>query len=149
MSGRQVIERVWDAPLAMIWELWTTPAGLSSWWGPRGFRVEVKTMDLRVGGEFCYVMHAESAEMAAKMEAGGRPSTFEVTAVYTAVEPQKTLAYDSPFGDEKMMTSVTFTEVDGGVKMELVIDASKPEMTGGAAMGWRSAIEKLAEKLAT
>ena len=41
MSGRQVIERVWQAPIGLVWELWTTAEGLASWWGPGGFTVEV------------------------------------------------------------------------------------------------------------
>ena len=60
MSGRQVIERVWDAPIALVWELWTSPKGVESWFGPRGFQVEVSELDLRVGGAFTYTMKAAS-----------------------------------------------------------------------------------------
>ncbi len=149
MSGRQVIERVWDAPLAVVWELWATPKGLSSWWGPNGFTVEVLTMELHEGGTFSYTMRASSPEMAAKMKEGGRPSEFTVTATYTDVQPKTVLAYKSPFGPEFMFTSVTFEEAADGVHMTLVIDATKPEMTGGAAGGWRSAVDKFAAHLAT
>lgn len=147
MSGKQVIERVFNAPIELIWELWTSPAGRSSWWGPRGFDVEVGTLDLVVGGEFTYTMRASDPEKAAMMKKMGRPAEFSVTSVITAADPYR-FAYDSPMGPETLSVSVEFTAVDEGVKMVLVIDATKPEMTGGAAMGWKSALEKFEERLA-
>jgi len=147
MSGRQVVERIWRAPISLIWELWTTAEGLSSWWGPKGFAVEVETMDLQVGGAFTYTMRATSPEVLASMAESGRPTSFSVTATYTAMDPPRKLAYSSPFGDEMLSTSVEFSEVSEGVKMVLVIDASKPEMTGGATKGWKSALDRFGERL--
>lgn len=146
MSGKQVIERVFSAPIELIWELWTSPEGRSSWWGPRGFDVEVSELDLREGGTFTYTMRATDPDKAAMMKKMGRPAEFSVTSVITAATPYR-FAYDSPMGPETLHVSVEFTEVEGGVKMVLVIDASKPEMTGGAAMGWRSSLEKFEERL--
>ena len=148
MSGRQVIERVWDAPIDLIWELWTTPEAVQSWYGPNGFDATVHEMHLEVGGRYKYTMSAATPEMAANMEKSGKPSSWTVEATFTAVDPPHRLAWDSPWGNDKLMTSVTFTEVEGGVKMELVIDATKPEMTTGAAMGWKSTVERFAGVLA-
>jgi hypothetical protein len=106
-------------------------------------------MDLREGGEFVYTMRATNPQMASKMKEMGRPSEFTVTATYTDVQPKTVLAYKSPFGPEFMFTSVTFEEATDGVHMTLVIDATKPEMTGGAAGGWRSAVDKFEAHLAT
>src|SRR5207249_6402569 len=39
-----------------VWELWTTKAGLESWWGPEGFTTAVSKLDLRPRGEFEYAM---------------------------------------------------------------------------------------------
>ncbi len=147
MSGRQVIERVWDAPIALIWELWTSKEGIASWYGPKGFTVEVHTLELRVGGSYHYTMRASSPEMAAAMEAKGRPASGSVNAVFTEVDAPNRLAWDSPWGPDKLMTAVTFEQVESSVKMTLVIDATKPEMTGGAAMGWKSSLERFAEQL--
>jgi uncharacterized protein YndB with AHSA1/START domain len=147
MSDKQLIERVWNAPLTLVWELWTTPEGLASWWGPPGFIVAVQALELRVGGAFSYTMTASSDEMAAMMEAKGRPRSWGVDAVYAVVEPPHKLAYDSPFGGETMTTSVTFTETDDGVQMVLTLDATKPGMTGGAAMGWKVSLDKFAKRL--
>ncbi|MEO0565076.1 MAG: SRPBCC domain-containing protein, partial [Chloroflexota bacterium] len=45
-----VIERVLDAPVDMIWKLWTEPEHFKQWYGPNGMQVPVAEMDLRVGG---------------------------------------------------------------------------------------------------
>ena len=35
-------EQTYDAPPERIWELWTTAAGIESWWAPDGFEVKVR-----------------------------------------------------------------------------------------------------------
>jgi uncharacterized protein YndB with AHSA1/START domain len=147
MSGRQVIERVWNAPIELIWELWTDPAGRASWWGPRGFTVEIEEMDVRVGGAFRYTMRATSPEMVAAMQARGRPTAHSIACTFTQVDAPNRLEWASPFGPDTLTTSVEFTQLDEGVKMVLVLDATKPEMTGGAAMGWKGSLDRFAERL--
>ncbi|MEN8144918.1 MAG: SRPBCC domain-containing protein [Gemmatimonadota bacterium] len=152
MSDRKVIERVWQAPIDLIWELWTTAEGIASWFGPRGFTVEVDEIDLRVGGAFSYTMRATDPDAAAAMEKRGRPTSFSVVSTFTEVDPPNKLAYDSPMlmppDTETMTTAVEFSEGPGGVKMVLAISATKPGMTEGAAMGWKSSLERFAEQLA-
>src|SRR5205809_7219141 len=47
-----------------VWDLWTTKAGLESWWGPEGFVTKVSRLELRPGGLFEYAMTAtDSAQM--------------------------------------------------------------------------------------
>ncbi len=149
MSERQVIERVWQAPIALIWELWTTPEGIASWFGPRGFDVKVEELDLQVGGTFRYTMRATKPEMIAAMEQRGQPATRVVVSTVTEVDPPHRFAYDSPWGPETMTTSVEFSESPEGVKMVLVIAATKAGMTGGAVMGWQSSLDRFAEQLAS
>jgi uncharacterized protein YndB with AHSA1/START domain len=39
MSRRRIaLERTFVAPVEDVWELWTTKAGLESWWGRRASR---------------------------------------------------------------------------------------------------------------
>ena len=50
---RITMERTYDAAsLDDVWDLWTTKDGIESWWGPEGFTVKVRTLDLDA-------MHAE------------------------------------------------------------------------------------------
>jgi len=50
------LERVFDAPPALVWKAWTDPAHLARWFGPKGIEIEVKRFDFRPGGEFFYAM---------------------------------------------------------------------------------------------
>ena len=148
MGGRQVITREWEAPLALVWELWTTPVGLCSWWGPRGFTCDVATLDVRVGGTFAYTMRASDPEMVARMEASGRPTAHAVEATFTEVSPPHRLAWQAPWGAEMLCTTATFTEVEGRVRLELVLEATMPQMLDGASMGWQQSLDRLGERLA-
>ena len=47
-----VIERVLDAPRALVWKAWTTPEHLRRWWAPRPYETPECAMDLRPGGAF-------------------------------------------------------------------------------------------------
>jgi uncharacterized protein YndB with AHSA1/START domain len=147
MVERQLIERVWQAPIETIWELWTTPEGIASWFGPRGFEVEVESIDLREGGAFNYTMRAVDPNAIEAMEKQGQPVSHAVESTITEIDPPRKLVYDSPFGLETMTTTVEFTEGPDGVRMTLEIAATKAGMTGGAAMGWQSSLDRLSEQL--
>ena len=45
-----VIERVFDAPVEAVWQLWTDPEQFAAWYGPNGASIPVVDMDVRVGG---------------------------------------------------------------------------------------------------
>jgi uncharacterized protein YndB with AHSA1/START domain len=53
-SARElVVTRVFDAPLALVYEAWTDPRHVAQWWKPKGFATPyVLAMDVRVGGEW-------------------------------------------------------------------------------------------------
>jgi len=44
------IERTYPAAPEKIWELWTTAAGIESWWAPEGFAVRVDALEVWPGG---------------------------------------------------------------------------------------------------
>src|SRR6266705_7203639 len=51
-----VITRDFQAPRELVWEAMTNPKHVVNWWGPRGFRSTIETMDFRVGGVWKHVM---------------------------------------------------------------------------------------------
>ena len=53
-----VIARVVDAPRALVYEAWTDPAQLPAWFGPEGFAIETKAIDIRAGGQWRFDMVA-------------------------------------------------------------------------------------------
>lgn len=50
------LERVFEAPLALVWKAWTEAEHIARWWGPEGFTTRVTENDLRVGGRTRFVM---------------------------------------------------------------------------------------------
>src|SRR3954454_482962 len=45
-----VIERSFDAPADLVWQMWTDPEHFAAWYGPDGATIPVAKMDVRVGG---------------------------------------------------------------------------------------------------
>ena len=57
-SDRELrLSRVLDAPVELVWEVWTQPDHIARWWGPDGFTITIDLMELRPGGEWHLVMH--------------------------------------------------------------------------------------------
>ncbi|KHK98541.1 activator of Hsp90 ATPase 1 family protein [Microbacterium mangrovi] len=91
----EIIERTVTATPACVWELWTTPEGISSWWAPEGFRTDVTTLDLQPGGELRYTMTAVAPEQIAFMEQYGMPVATESRKYFTEIDAPGRLAYRS------------------------------------------------------
>jgi uncharacterized protein YndB with AHSA1/START domain len=51
------LSRTLNAPVELVWEVWTKPEHIAGWWGPDGFTNTIDTMDVRPGGEWNLVMH--------------------------------------------------------------------------------------------
>lgn len=82
------VRRVIAAPPAKLFEAWTTPALLRTWWGPRGVRCIAAEVDLRIGG--AYRLGNELPDGRVVWIAG----TFE------RIEPPHELVYSWRIGDE-------------------------------------------------
>ena len=155
-GGRRItLERTFEAALEDVWELWTTRRGIESWWGPPGFSVEVRALDLRPGGEMRYAMTATAPEQIEFLRKAGMPVTNEHRLTYTEVVPRRRLGYthlaDFIPGVEAYAVA-TLVELDagpGGVRLALTFDAMHDERwTRLAVMGWEGELDKLAEALA-
>ena len=93
--GTARFERTYDAPVELIWELWTTAAGLKEWFAPDGFETRVSELDLRPGGQLLYTMTATAPETVSFMRETGNPLSAQVRKRFTEVEPLARLAYQS------------------------------------------------------
>lgn len=89
------LERTYDATPEQVWAAWTTAAGIEQWWAPDGFTVEVRTIELEVGGTLHYAMTATAAEQVAFMESAGMPLTTGSTKRFVELEEPTRLAYQS------------------------------------------------------
>jgi uncharacterized protein YndB with AHSA1/START domain len=58
-SDREVVvERVFNAPRDVVWQAFTEPELLAKWWG-RGNKLVIETLELRRGGRWRFVEHAD------------------------------------------------------------------------------------------
>ncbi|MEM7798102.1 MAG: SRPBCC domain-containing protein [Chloroflexota bacterium] len=147
-----VVERVFDAPAALVWQLWTDPEHFKQWYGPKGFSIPVAEMDVQVGGKRLVAMASPDGKM--KMWTTGE---------YTEVTPTTRLVYTESPSDDKgnvmdpadmgmppgypAVTEVTVVleEANGKTKMVLT-HSGVPEQAAGC---WGQAFDKMADHIAT
>jgi uncharacterized protein YndB with AHSA1/START domain len=87
------LERTYDAPAELIWELWTTAAGLEEWWGAEGFETRASDLDLRPGGQVRYTMTATGPEQVEFVRTLGLPLASQFRRTFTEVAAPTRLAY--------------------------------------------------------
>jgi uncharacterized protein YndB with AHSA1/START domain len=147
-----VIERTFDAPVEVIWQMWTQPEHFKNWYGPKGFSVPVAEMDVRVGGKRLICMESPDGSMKMWM-----------TGEHTEVAPNERLAYTESMADENgnvaapssdgqghpgtTLVTVQLESLGGRTKMVLT-HAGLPANSPGAS-GWEQAFAKLADYAAT
>jgi len=151
---RVSIERTFNAAIEDVWELWTTKDGIESWWGPDGFEVKVRKLDVRPGGELRYDMSAIAPDQIEFLKKAGMSRTTPSLVTYTEVVPRKRLAFTQladfipnikPY---EVAMMVEFDATPQGVRMVLTLDAMHDEYwTKMAVMGWENELDKLAKLL--
>lgn len=152
-----VMERTFNAPAAVVWQMWTQPEHFKRWYAPGGFTVPVAEMDVRVGGRHLFCMERQTPDGSMKFWSAGE---------YTEVVPNTRLVYtDRPAdehgnpvspanemagaGDYPAATVVTIELEDLGGRTRMVVThAGLGEGGQGASGGWNMAFDKLAEYLA-
>jgi uncharacterized protein YndB with AHSA1/START domain len=87
------LERTYDAPAELIWELLTTTAGLDEWFAPDGFETRVNELELRPGGQLRYTMTATAPEQVEFTRNTGNPVSIELRKTFTEVAPPTRLAF--------------------------------------------------------
>ncbi|MFI1916037.1 SRPBCC domain-containing protein [Nocardia sp. NPDC020380] len=129
MSGEQIsIERIYPASAERVWELWTTPAGIESWWAPDGFEVRVDKIDVRAEGELVYTMTAVGEAQVDFMKNAGMPPSTESRKTFKEVSPTSRLTYNSLIDfvpglpAYEHLTTVDFTPVEDGVRVVMTIE---------------------------
>jgi uncharacterized protein YndB with AHSA1/START domain len=145
-----VIERVLDAPVDLVWQMWADPEHFKAWYGPTGAAIPVAKMDVRVGGTRLVCMEVQTPN---------GPMQMWFTGEYREVVENERLVYTesvcdehgnvSPASDAGMpeghpMTTevrVELEDVGGRTRMAMThvgIPADSP-----GAVGWTMAFDKL------
>lgn len=144
-----VISRIFDAPREMVWQAWTNPDHISSWWGPGGFSAPPCEIDLRPGGQFRIDLNGPDGNIYPCK------GTFR-----EVVEPER-IVYDGPAGETPGCgaglppdATVTVTFADQNSKTRLTIHtvlASEADRAAarseGFIEGWEQSLDRLAETI--
>src|ERR1700704_3153006 len=86
-----VIERTFDAPVDLVWRMWTDPEHFRAWYGPNGATIPVAKMDVRVGGTRLVCM---------EMQFPDGPMQMWFTGEYLEVVENERLVYTESMSDE-------------------------------------------------
>lgn len=82
-----VITRIFNAPRELVFKAWTEAKHIEQWWGPEGFTTRVTEMDLRPGGQWCYVMISPDG------------TEYPVQGVFREIVPPERLLTSDQFGE--------------------------------------------------
>ena len=144
-----VIERTFEAPVDLVWKMWTQPDHFQKWYGPQGFTVPVAELDVQVGGRRLVCMASPDGSM--KMCTTGE---------HLEVSPTHRLVYTESMADEQgnvvsmgenqppMTTEVTVVLDDLGGSTKMVLTHAGVPADSPGASGWNQAFDKLAAVLA-
>ena len=140
-----VITRILDAPPSLVFKLWTDPAHVTRWLGPRGFTATHMERDLRPGGAWRACLRRD--ETGGELWQGG---------IYReVVEPERlvfTFAWDGADGrrGHETLVTITFAEHAGKTTMtfrQAVFESV--EQRDSHRGGWNSSFDRLEEYAAT
>jgi uncharacterized protein YndB with AHSA1/START domain len=144
-----------DAAVEDLWNLWTTKQGFESWWGPKGFRVEVRKLELREAGELLYDMIAAAPEEIAAMKKMNMPLSTSTRGVFARLEPLKHLElihlidFIPGVKPYEHRIGVEFSKAGRGAQMVITVEPHhNAEWTRMATMGMESQLTKVPALLA-
>jgi uncharacterized protein YndB with AHSA1/START domain len=148
-NARQiVIERIVDAPPALVFQCWTDPKHLAAWWAPHGFTNPVCELDPRIGGTWRIVMRASDG------------TEYPCHGVYQEIVPSERLVFTNIATDATGkpvldgLTTVTFAEAGDKTKMTVrtggiaLVDYAVKYLEG-MEIGWTESLERLDTQVAT
>jgi uncharacterized protein YndB with AHSA1/START domain len=158
---RFVINRCFDAPLELVFAMWTNPDHLSKWLAPTGMEMQFVRADIMPGGTTLFFM-------------SGNNLKFYGRAEYLEVKKPSRIVYTQQFCDEKenisrhpmapvwpatMLTAVELT-AEGPERTRVTVTwephgattreelAAFIEARAGMTLGWTGSFDKLEELLA-
>jgi uncharacterized protein YndB with AHSA1/START domain len=139
-----VLERIIDAPREKVFKAWTDPVHIGEWFGPTGFTITTKSMDVKQGGRWIFTMHGPD----------GTDYASELTYIEIVAPERLVIGYNAtPEFDLKEFSAViTFEDVNGKTKLTLrhmfanAEERVKQEKIG-AVEGGEQTVGRLAEYL--
>ncbi len=155
MSDAIVIERIFDAPIDLVWQMWANADHFKQWYGPHGFTIPVANMDVQVGGKRLVCMEMQTPD--------GRRQMW-TTGEFIEIVPMVRLVYTESMSDENgnvlspaamgmpegtpdtTQVTVMLKDLNGRTQMTMT-HAGVPADSPGAS-GWSQAFDKLTAYIA-
>ena len=117
-TNQVLVERSFDAPVALLWRAYTEPELVKQWMtGPPGHTMPVCEMDVRTGGKFRWVWKMPEGEMAAY-------------GVFREVIERERLVHTETFEewpDNHALITTTFDKYGGGTLLSVLIEYDSEE----------------------
>lgn len=133
-----VVSRIIDAPRDLIFKVWTDPAQVGAWWGPRGFTITTHEHAFEVGGLWKFTMHGPD----------GTDYPNDIT--FLEIDRPARLVYEHG-PTPKFTTVVTFADRDGRTDLTMRSEFPTVEERNmvvekfGAIEGGFQTLERLAD----
>jgi uncharacterized protein YndB with AHSA1/START domain len=139
-----VVARVFQAPPAQVFAVWSSADHMKRWFSPAGFTVPEATIDFRPGGLCEICMRSPEGQ------------NFWSRGKYLEVSPPDRLVFELVVGEPPGFTAhttVTFVAEEAGNRMTVhqdyeIHDTGFNSAIAGAPEGWRTTLDKLAEEVA-
>jgi uncharacterized protein YndB with AHSA1/START domain len=113
------MERIFNAPRDLVFQVFSQPEHLVQWWGPKGWKTEILQFSFEEGGIWHYCMRCTDPNQEQGQESWGKATFQEI------IVPEKVVYLDQ-FSDEqgnvvedrpKMIVTLTFEDLDGKTKL--------------------------------
>lgn len=129
-----------NAPIDLVWKVWTEPNHIANWWGPRGFTNTITKMEVKAGGEWTLIMH------------GPDGVDYKNKSIFTEVIKHKKLVYEHQ-SSPKFIATIEFESLGDKTRLDWHMLFENKEQfiqvvkTFKADEGLKQNIEKLGEYL--
>jgi uncharacterized protein YndB with AHSA1/START domain len=116
-----LITREFDAPKHLVYKAFTTPELVKRWWHAKRGEVTIAEIDLRVGGNWRYVMVIEGG-----VEVGFHGEYREIVPNERIVSTEVYEGLPEGVSEEEGTTvnTATFTEADGRTTLTILVQAA-------------------------
>lgn len=112
-GGVVTFTRLFDAPRELVWEAWTNPEYLKRWWGPNGFSLTTKEMEVNPNGIWRFIMHGPD----------GKDYPNKVRYIELKKPEQMSYQHMDDDDSEKVSFHVTITFIEEGTSTKLIMQS--------------------------
>lgn len=124
------VEATVNAPIEKVWDAWTKPEHITKWcFASEDWEAPSAENDLRTGGTFT-----------TRMQAKDKSAGFDFGGTYSDVKAHELIEYTMN-GDDKRHVKITFTPVDGGVRVTETFDMEHENSRELQQEGWQSILK--------